>query len=160
MRKEKVLDFCPIILADRKVEGFDVTGHQFELVGICSECKEKRLRMINRDHIINDFKKFRFVNSFEKNPSSDMLMFKQIKMNYDKNVYESKLFCYKNGETFRIRTQKKLIISKFYDDYSIIYVSKSEKQSKRFKSIISIQDISAKKVIKILISLLIYRIFL
>ncbi|MGP1567380.1 MAG: alpha/beta hydrolase family protein [Peptoanaerobacter stomatis] len=101
--------------------------------------------MINKDHIINDFKKFRFVNSFEKNPSSDMLMFKQIKMNYDKNVYESKLFCYKNGETFRIRTQKKPIISKFYDDYSIIYVSKSEKQSKRFKSIISIQDISAKK---------------
>ena len=42
--KKKVLDFCPIILADRKVEGFDVTGHQFELVGICSECKEKEAK--------------------------------------------------------------------------------------------------------------------
>lgn len=38
--KKRVLDFCPIILSDSKVDGYEVTGHKFELIGICDDCNK------------------------------------------------------------------------------------------------------------------------
>lgn len=36
--KRKKLDFCPVFITDRKVEGYEVTGHRFEMLGICEDC--------------------------------------------------------------------------------------------------------------------------
>lgn len=42
--KKRVLDFCPIILTDSKVEGYEITGHKFELTGICNDCNKKEVK--------------------------------------------------------------------------------------------------------------------
>lgn len=100
--------------------------------------------MLKKEKIINDFKKFRFISNLETNNSQDKLLFRQTKMNYEKNTYENKLFYYQNSQTIRIKTQNKPIISKFYNDNNIIYTAKYEKKKKIYTKIY-IQNIQSKK---------------
>lgn len=39
--KKTQIDFCPLEKISSELQDFTITNHQFELIGICDECKNK-----------------------------------------------------------------------------------------------------------------------